>query len=81
MKIVSQKLRTLIASMSIKDCKVAHWYFWVEPQILNALIRVLHCLSLAYVTDHSRIKSLHLELECAYSKRIIRFQHEFLIGL
>lgn len=65
MKVVSEELGTLEASMAIEHCKVAHRYFWVDLQILNALIRVFHALSLANVTDDPCIEALHLKFQCA----------------
>ena len=81
MQIVSEELGTLEASVAIKDGKVADWNFWVQLQVLNALITILHAFSLADITHNSRIKSLNLELESPDSERIVWFQNEFLVLL
>jgi len=59
MEIVTEELSTLVATMAIKDCKVADRDFWVQFKFLNALVRVFHALSLSDVTYNSRIKSLN----------------------
>ena len=65
MEVVAEELGTLIAPMSVKDCEVADRHLRVQLQVLNTLIRVFHALSLSNVAHHSRVKSLHLELEGA----------------
>ena len=37
-EVVSQKLSALIATVAIKDGEIADWDFWMQLQVLYALI-------------------------------------------
>ena len=63
MEIVSQEEGTLGSSMAVKNCEVTDCYPRVDPQILYALIRVFHALSLTYVTHYSTVESLNEEFK------------------
>ena len=61
-EIVPQELRTLIASMAIKDSEVAHRNLLVNTEVLNHLIRIFHVIPLTLVSNNTCIETLSLEL-------------------
>ena len=81
MQIVSEELRALVAAMAVEDREVTHRHLRVQFQVLNALVRVFHTLTLANVADDAGVKSLHLELESANAERVIWLQDKLFVGL
>ena len=67
--------------MTVKNCKVTDSYTRVDPQILYALIRVFHALSLPYVAHHSTVESLNEEFKGSDAESRIWIQHKLLIWL
>ena len=51
MKIITKELSALIATVAIKNGKVADWDFLMELQVLYTLVRVFHAFALSDITD------------------------------
>ena len=62
MEVVAEELCTLVATMAIKNGKVADWYLRMKFQVLNALVGVFHTLTLTNVAYDTCIEALDLEL-------------------
>lgn len=67
--------------MTVKNCKVADSHPWVNPQILYALIRVFHALSLTNVAHYSTVESLNEEFKRSDAESRIWGQYKLLIWL
>ena len=52
----------MVATMAIKNGKVADWYLRMKLQVLNALVGVFHTLTLTNVAYDTCIEALDLEL-------------------
>ena len=81
MQIVTQELGALVATVTVKDSKVADRYLRINAQVLYALVWILHPLPLANIADHTCVEALHLEFERADPKGVIWFQHKLLVLL
>ena len=67
--------------MTVEDCEVADGYFWVDFQVLQALVGILHAVALADVADDARVEALDGELEGADAEGVVWLQNELFVLL
>lgn len=80
MQVLLEEQRTRVTSMAIKNPKIAYSNLWIQHQVLNHTVGILHLWPGTNIVNNSDVESVYLKLKTSDHKMVPRQQFPLLIS-